>query len=90
MSLLGFKIQSESIISCFSNEIKKSYEIEGAEISLFSVRSSVARHLGLENIILSNGEVLDKPQKSIDSVVNVIFNAVENSNSPLTKERLCG
>ena len=90
MSLLDFKIQAKSIINRFSNEIKKSYEIEGADLSLFSVRSSVARHLGLENIILSNGDVLDKPHKSIDSVVNVIFDAVENSNSPLTKERLCG
>ena len=89
MELLGFKVKSESIINRFTSEITKSYEIEGADLSLNSVRSSVARKLGLENVILSNGDVLETPKQSIDSVVNVIFDAVQNCNTLLTKERLC-
>ena len=60
MRLMGFSVQSESAINRFTQEIKNSFEIEGVNLDESSLRSSVARTLGLENIILAKGGQLDK------------------------------
>lgn len=88
MRSLGFKVQSESALNRFTREIKNSFEIEGVNLDEHSLRSSVARKLGFENIILANGETLDKNRPHINSIVEVITDAVHNCNSTLTEERL--
>lgn len=88
MRALGFTVQSASTLERYTKEIKKSFEIEGISISENSLRSSIARKLGLENVILSNGGHIEKPHAHIDSIVNVITDAVQNCNQPLTEQRL--
>ena len=88
MRLMGFSVQSESAINRFTQEIKNSFEIEGVNLDELSLRSSVARTLGLENIILANGGQLDKNRPHINSIVEVITDAVHNCNAPLSQERL--
>lgn len=88
MRLMGFSVQSESAINRFTQEIKNSFEIEGVNLDESSLRSSVARTLGLENIILAKGGQLDKNRPHINSIVEVITDAVHNCNAPLSQERL--
>lgn len=88
MKLLGFAVQSESNLNRFTKEIKNSFEIEGVPLNEISLRSSVARNLGLENVILANGGQLDKNRPHLNYIVEVITDAVHNCNVPLTEERL--
>ncbi len=90
MLALGFKAQSEGNLRRFADEIQKSFEIEGEKISGYSLRSSIARHLGLENVILNSGEQLDKPRTKVDAIVQIVTDAVNNCQLPLTEERLFG
>lgn len=88
MIVMGFETKSVFTLDRFTQEIQKSFEIEGENLSDYSLRSSVARHLGLQNVILANGEHLDKPRQKIDGIVQVITDAVHNCHTPLTLERL--
>lgn len=88
MSVFGFDSRSENTILGFTSEIQKSFEIEGVKVSDYALRSSIARKLGLEKIILQNGEELDKIRPHIDSIVEVVTDAVLNCDTPLTFERL--
>jgi len=88
MRVLGFKVRSESTLQRFTQEIQKSFEIEGVQVSDFSLRSSIARKLGLEKVILDNGEQLDSERPKVSSIVEVIIDAVLNCNKPLTQDRL--
>ncbi len=88
MISMGFEAKSVFTLNRFTQEIQKSFEIEGENLSDYSLRSSVARHLGLENVILAKGEQLDKPRQKIDGIVQVITDAVHNCHSPLTLNRL--
>ncbi len=51
MTVLGFSVHQESMISVITSEIEKSAQIEGDYIPPDDIRSSVARHLGAENIL---------------------------------------
>ena len=88
MKTLGFAVQSESTLNRFAQEIKNSFEIEGVSLNETSIRSSVARNLGLENVILANEGQLDKNRPHLNYIVEVITDAVHNCNAPLTEERL--
>lgn len=88
MRSLGFNVRGESTLQRFTQEIQKSFEIEGVMVSDYSLRSSIARKLGLEQVILNNGEQLDSERPRINSIVEVITDAVLNCSMPLTQERL--
>ncbi|MCQ2313070.1 MAG: Fic family protein [Paludibacteraceae bacterium] len=83
MSALGFEgVQRH--LEALTEEIIGSSQIEGVELSRDSVRSSVARHLGV---------TLDKehlPDHYTDGVVNVMMEATQRYTEPLSAERLFG
>ena len=54
-----------------------SSEIEGIRLNVDDVRSSIARRLGIENVKYT------APSHYIDSVVNVMLEAVQNYDQPL-------
>jgi Fic family protein len=60
----------------------KSSEIEGEILSQEQVRSSVARHLGIE--------IADPVEsgRNVDGIVDMMIDAVENYQLPLAKQRL--
>lgn len=81
MSALGFE-SVRRYMDALTEEIIGSSRIEGVELSRDSVRSSVARHLGV---------TLDKehfPDHYTDGVVNVMMEATQHYDAPLTEERL--
>lgn len=83
MSALGFEgVQRH--LDALTEEIIGSSRIEGVELSRDSVRSSVARHLGV---------TLDKdhlPDHYTEGVVNVMMEATLHYAEPLNAERLFG
>lgn len=82
MESIGFHFLETTILQTLTQDVVKSSEIEGEILDSAQVRSSVARHLGIEHAALGT------PDKHIDGVVNMILDATQNFDQPLTKERL--
>lgn len=98
MHSFGFSIKKTENMNRITSEIIKSAEIEGEKFATEDIRSSVAKKLGLENIVLANySETTLKSQnigisnparKKIDSVVELVIDAINNCYAPLTQQRL--
>ncbi len=84
MSGLGFDLKNEAMLNVLTTSIIKSSEIEGEILDSDQVRSSVARHLGMEL------QGLPEAERYIDGVVQVMIDATQNYAQPLTDERLFG
>ncbi|MFH1853072.1 MAG: Fic family protein [Candidatus Neomarinimicrobiota bacterium] len=84
MEALGFELQSEAVLRTMALEVIKSTEIEGEILNPEQVRSSVARQLGID----ISGSV--PSNQKIDGVVDMLADATQNFNQPLTKPRLFG
>jgi Fic family protein len=82
MESIGFNLQREAFLDTMTLEVVKSSEIEGEILSLEQVRSSVAKHLGIEMAYpVESG-------RNVEGVVSMMIDATENYRSSLTKERL--
>lgn len=82
MGALGFDVKNEQVLSSVSDEIIKSSEIEGANLNLEQVRSSVARRLNISY------KTSVAPSRYVDGVVRMMMDAIDNYDRPLTQERL--
>ena len=82
MEGVGFNVQNATSLDVMVEDVLRSSEIEGELLNADRVRSSIARHLGL------NTEGLPEPDHYTEGVVQVMLDAVRNSNQPLTHERL--
>ncbi len=84
MESLGFDLQDEAVLNTITLEIVKSSEIEGEILDLEQVRSSVARRLGIELA----GAI--ESERHIDGIVEMMLDATQRYNLPITKDRLLG
>ena len=87
MEMRGFKLHhlhEEANLVTITAEVVKSSAIEGEHLDPEQVRSSIARHLGMD--------VAGTPQvaRHIDGIVEMMLDATNNHLEPLTKERLFG
>lgn len=82
VSMFGFEEQNLSMLDSVTQEIVHSAKIEGEDLNRDSVRSSVARQLGLEY------EGLPVPDHYTEGVVQVMMDAVQHYSMPLDAERL--
>lgn len=82
MENLGFNIQEDALLTILTNEVIKTSEIEGESLNSDEVRSSIARHLGMDI-----GALLPSDHH-IDGIVEVILDATQNYIQPLTEQRL--
>jgi len=82
MERLGFGLQSEATLQMITMDVLKSSEIEGELLDAAQVRSSVARRLGIEIAGMVNAD------RNVDGIVEMMLDATQNFNTPLTKERL--
>ena len=78
----GFSVQNTASLNVMVEDVLRSSEIEGELLNADRVRSSIARHLGIET------EGLPEPDHYTEGVVQVMLDAVRNSDHPLTHERL--
>ncbi|MBQ7672333.1 MAG: Fic family protein [Paludibacteraceae bacterium] len=83
MAVLGFDGLSQQV-EAITSEIVGSSQIEGVALNADSVRSSVARHLGLDT---ANNERSDH---YTEGVVNSLLDATKHHDAPLTAERMFG
>jgi Fic family protein len=82
MDALGFQLKSEALLNTLSLDVLKSTEIEGEYLDPNQVRSSLARKLGIEIA----GSV--ESDRNVDGMVEMMLDATQNCNAPLTPERL--
>lgn len=81
---LGFQLQAEASLGNLILDVVKSSEIEGEKLPMDQVRSSIARKLGMK----VHGLVL--ASRDVDGVVEMMLDATQKHNKPLSKERLFG
>lgn len=84
MEGLGFPFRSEAVLETLTAEVIKSSAIEGTVFAAESVRSSVARHMGLPT---ADHAVADH---RIEGAVEMMVDATEHYAAPLNVERLLG
>lgn len=84
MSMLGFNDKSSALVSSMADDLIGSSEIEGVVLNRDSVRSSVARKLGVE------ADGLLAEDRYVEGLVDVMFDALVNCREPLTAERIFG
>ena len=82
MDGLGFNVQSMTALNVMTEDVLRSNEIEGVILNSDKVRSSIARHLGIDTA------GLPQPDHYTEGVVQIMMDAVTNCNKPLTPERL--
>lgn len=79
---IGFELSREASADVLTEEAMKTSEIEGELLNRDSVRSSVAKHLGLSTFNLP------EPSRAVDGLVDVLVDATKNYSNPLTAERI--
>jgi Fic family protein len=84
MQGLGFRLRNEATLSTLTADVIKSSAIEGEKLDPEQVRSSIARRLGLEFAGTAT------PSRNVEGVVEMMLNATQDYDSPLTKKRLFG
>ncbi len=82
MEILGFDLQNEAFLETLTSDILKTNEIEGIVLNKEEVRSSIARRLGID----IGG--LPPINRNIEGIVDMMFDATNNFDKPLTKKRL--
>ena len=83
MTTLGFRLQEEASLLTLTQNIVKSSAIEGDILNLDEVRSSIARRIGIESAALIPSS------RYIEAIVEMMLDATQNFERPLTQERLC-
>ena len=84
MNALGFSAKEEANLRSLTLDVVKSSEIEGELLNYDQVRSSIARRLGI------NTAGLVPSSRHIEGVVEMMLDATQRYNHPLTEERLFG
>lgn len=82
MENLGFDLQLEANLSTLTSDVVQSSAIEGKLLDSEEVRSSIARRLGIDI-----GGVLST-SRDVEGIVEMMLDATQNCQQPLTKERL--
>ena len=84
MESMGFRLKEEAMLNILTIDIVKTSEIEGELLNSEEVRSSVAQRLGME---ISG---LPTASRDVEGVVEMILDATQKYNDPITKDRICG
>ena len=82
MGALGFDLKDQANLVILTQDVLRSSEIEGELLNHEQVRSSIVRRLGLD---ISG---LVPSDRNVDGVVEMMIDAAENFNKPLSKQRL--
>lgn len=80
----GIDLRDEAALNNLTEEVVKSSEIEGLQLNRDQVRSSLARRLGVDFGALTPSD------RNVEGVVQMMMDATQNYDQPITKERLFG
>ncbi len=84
MADVGLALRDRASLSALTDDVIKTSAIEGEKLDEESVRSSVARRLGVDIGALAPAD------RHVDGVVDMVLDATANCRSPLSAERLFG
>lgn len=82
MAALGFELRAEAVLATLTEDVLKSSDIEGEVLDKEQVRSSIARRLGMDIGALAPAD------RNVEGVVEMMLDATQNFDAPLTAERL--
>ena len=82
MSAMGIDEKVRSMLTAMSEELINTSDIEGIALNPASVRSSIARKLGIED------EGVMATDHYVEGLVEVMIDAITNCRNPLTPQRL--
>ncbi len=80
----GMALRDQASLATLTEEVVKTSEIEGEQLNVESVRSSIARRLGVDIGTLAPVD------RHIEGVVEMVLNATVNCHVPVSRERLFG
>ena len=81
---LGLDLRDQATLRVLTEDVLKTSEIEGEKLNPESVRSSIARRLGVDIGALAPAD------RQVDGVVDMVLDATQRYHEPLTAERLFG
>lgn len=81
---IGMALRDQASLSVLVEDVIKTSEIEGEQLNLESVRSSIARRLGVDIGALAPVD------RHVEGVVEMVLDATANCNAPITRDRLFG
>ncbi|HWS26524.1 MAG TPA: Fic family protein [Xanthomonadales bacterium] len=81
---VGMALRDQASLANLTEDVVKTSEIEGEVLNVASVRSSIARRLGVD---LGAVAPVDR---HVEGIVDMVFDATSRATSPLTAERLMG
>jgi Fic family protein len=81
---VGVTTRRHASLAALTNDVIRTCEIEGEHLDASSVRSSIARRLGVDIGALSPAD------RHVDGVVEMVPDATANCSAPLTQSRLFG
>ena len=84
MEGFGFQFQAEAVLQSLTEEVLKTSEIEGEKLDRGLVRSSLAKRLGMDV------GAAPKADRSVEGIVEMMLDATQKFNKPLTSDRLFG
>lgn len=84
MQALGFRLAEEATLRVLTEDVIKSSEIEGEKLNPESVRSSLARRLGMDIGALAPAD------RHVDGVVEMVLDATQKYDQILSDKRLFG
>ncbi len=79
---LGLDLRDQASLRVLTEDVLKTSEIEGEKLNPDSVRSSIARRLGVDIGALASTD------RHVDGVVDMVLDATQKHGDPLTFERL--
>ncbi len=81
---VGVALRDQASLLALTEDVVKTSEIEGEVLNVASVRSSIARRLGVDIGALAPVD------RHVEGVVDMVLDATSRATSPLTVERLQG
>jgi len=84
MEGLGFPLRDEAVLQTLTQDVLETSLIEGEALDKEQVRSSLARRLGMDVGALAPAD------RDVEGVVEMMLDATQRFNAPLTQERLFG
>lgn len=81
---VGMALRDQASLSVLTEDVIKTSEIEGELLNADSVRSSIARRLGVDIGALAPVD------RNVEGVVEMVLDATANCNAPVTRDRLFG
>ncbi len=84
MADVGMALRDQASLAALTDDVVKTSEIEGERLDVDSVRSSIARRLGVDVGALTPAD------RRVEGVVDMVLDATANCAAPVTRERLYG